>query len=110
MNDNAPLPDDLPPTPSSPTYESGPPGPGFEPPSPPPGPGDAPLPDVGAVDAPGLAPPPFQLGPVYLIDPASIASHPLAELLPAPSRAEQKQLFTSIAVSGQQVEGVGGCR
>ena len=95
MSDSAPVPDDLTPAFSSTADDSGVPGPGSGPPSPPPGTGDA----------PGL-PPPFQLGPVYLIDPASIASHPLAELLPEPSPVEQERLYTAIAVDGQQVAGV----
>ena len=106
MSDNAPLPDDLTPTFSPPADGSGVPGPGYEPPVPPPGPGDAPPPGVGAGDVLGFPPPAFQLGPVYLIDPASIAPHPLAELLPRPSRGELEQLHTAIAVNGQQVAGV----
>ena len=92
--------------PSSPADDSGVPGPGSEPPSPPPGPGDAPLPDVGTGGAPELPPSPFQLGPVYVIDPASITSHRLAELLPEPSPVEQERLYAAIAVDGQQVAGV----
>ena len=105
MSDNAHMPDDLAPPPSPPAGDSGVPEPGCGPPVPPPAPGDAPPPDVGTGDVPEL-PPACQLGPVYLIDPASIEAHPLAELLPTPSRAEQEQLFTSIAVNGQQVEGI----
>ena len=36
----------------------------------------------------------------------SVTSHPLAELLPTPSRAELEGLYTTIAVNGQQVAGV----
>ena len=90
---------------ASPDGDSVAPGPGFELPSPPPGQGDTPPPDVGPGDVPEL-PPACQLRPVYLVDPGSIDAHPLAELLPEPSPAEQEQLYTSIAVNGQQVEGV----
>ena len=96
MTDTAPVPDGLTPPPSSPADESGVSGPGCESPSPSPDPGDA----------PEFPAPASQLGPVYLVDPGSIAAHPLADLLPTPSRTEQEQLYTSIAVNGQQVEGI----
>ena len=105
MSDTAPMPDDLTPAPAFPPPGADIPGPDPGPPAPLPGTGEPP-PDADTPPGPVAPPPSFQLGPVYEIDPATVAPHPLAELLPVPSRAGFEQLYTTIAVDGQQVPGV----
>ena len=89
-----------------------PPFPGADSPGPVPGsptsPPESEEPPPGADTTLGPEPPvpSFQLGPVYEIDPVTVIPHPLAEMLPEPSRPGFEQLYTAIAVDGQQVPGV----